>query len=105
MFQKPQPSDGGIYKCHIKNEFGELNANLNLNIEVAPTIKKAPRIVSIINRKITIECVVMSTSKPACSWSRNSVKVKQDARHGVTVNEVKPLKILNRIIRLICSYD
>ena len=31
--QKPQPSDGGVYKCNIKNEFGELNANLNLNIE------------------------------------------------------------------------
>lgn len=31
--QKPQPADGGIYKCNIKNEFGELNANLNLNIE------------------------------------------------------------------------
>lgn len=33
MVQKPQPSDGGVYKCNIKNEFGELNANLNLNIE------------------------------------------------------------------------
>ena len=32
-WQKPQPSDGGVYKCNIKNEFGELNANLNLNIE------------------------------------------------------------------------
>ena len=31
--QKPQPSDGGVYKCNIRNEFGELNANLNLNIE------------------------------------------------------------------------
>lgn len=31
--QKPQPTDGGVYKCNIKNEFGELNANLNLNIE------------------------------------------------------------------------
>lgn len=33
LLQKPQPTDGGVYKCNIKNEFGELNANLNLNIE------------------------------------------------------------------------
>merc|ERR1711915_803904 len=54
--RKPQPLDGGVYKCNIRNEFGELNANLNLNIEVAPTIKKPPKIVSVFNKKVVLEC-------------------------------------------------
>lgn len=29
----PQKEDSGLYKCNIKNAFGELNANLTLNIE------------------------------------------------------------------------
>lgn len=29
----PGADDSGLYKCNIKNEFGELNANLTLNIE------------------------------------------------------------------------
>lgn len=29
----PQMEDSGLYKCNIKNDLGELNANLTLNIE------------------------------------------------------------------------
>lgn len=29
----PNKEDSGLYKCNIKNPFGELNANLTLNIE------------------------------------------------------------------------
>lgn len=29
----PNKEDSGLYKCNIKNQFGELNANLTLNIE------------------------------------------------------------------------
>ena len=29
----PQLEDSGLYKCNIKNNLGELNANLTLNIE------------------------------------------------------------------------
>lgn len=29
----PQIEDSGLYKCNIKNNLGELNANLTLNIE------------------------------------------------------------------------
>ncbi|XP_069946180.1 obscurin-like isoform X5 [Cherax quadricarinatus] len=87
IVKKPQPTDGGVYKCNIKNEFGELNANLNLNIEVAPTIKRPPKIVSVFNKKVVIECVIMSTSKPACSWYKDSTKVRLDSRHCVNINE------------------
>jgi len=87
IVKKPQPTDGGAYKCYIRNMFGELNANLNLNIEVAPTIKRPPRIVSIVNRTVTIECLVMSTSQPACHWFKDASKVQMDLRHCVTVTE------------------
>ena len=30
---EPQLDDSGLYKCNIKNNLGELNANLTLNIE------------------------------------------------------------------------
>ncbi|KAK4328937.1 hypothetical protein Pmani_000687 [Petrolisthes manimaculis] len=85
--RKPQPTDGGVYKCNIKNEFGELNANLNLNIEVAPTIKRQPKVVSVINRKIIIECIVISSSKPACNWLKETTKVRLDTRHCLNINE------------------
>lgn len=29
----PGKEDSGLYKCNIKNQFGELNANLTLNVE------------------------------------------------------------------------
>lgn len=32
-FQDPSKDDGGAYKCHMINEHGELNANLNLDIQ------------------------------------------------------------------------
>lgn len=29
----PNKTDSGLYKCNIKNQYGELNANLTLNVE------------------------------------------------------------------------
>lgn len=34
--QKPSSDDGGDYKCIVKNEHGQLQAKLNLNIEAEP---------------------------------------------------------------------
>lgn len=36
----PAPEDSGLYKCNIKNEFGEINANLTLNIESTSGLSK-----------------------------------------------------------------
>ena len=33
FLQNATPANGGLYKCNIKNEIGETNANLTLNIE------------------------------------------------------------------------
>merc|ERR1711915_417578 len=79
--------DAGKYKVTAKNQLGESNANISLNFDIAPTIKAPPRIVSIINRKVLMECVVMSASQPACTWFQNSAHIKMDARHTVTVQK------------------
>ena len=34
--QKPTADDGGDYKCVVKNDLGQLQAKLNLNIEAEP---------------------------------------------------------------------
>merc|ERR1719318_2535642 len=86
--RKPQPADGGIYKCNIKNEFGELNANLNLNIEVAPSIKRQPTIVKIEEKKVLIESTIMSSSKPSVSWIKDNkeldLKINQHYQSTIT---------------------
>lgn len=33
ILNDPGPEDSGLYKCNIKNDLGELNANLTLNVE------------------------------------------------------------------------
>ena len=36
FFQNPTADDGGDYKCVVKNDLGQLQAKLNLNIEAEP---------------------------------------------------------------------
>merc|ERR1711923_628461 len=36
----PAPENAGLYKCVVNNKYGEINANLSLNIEVAPVVRK-----------------------------------------------------------------
>jgi hypothetical protein len=40
--QDPAPENAGLYKCVVNNKYGEINANLSLNIEVAPVIRSVP---------------------------------------------------------------
>ncbi len=59
-FQSPNAEDGGDYKCIVKNDLGQLQAKLNLNIEAepatpspdqaaagAPTFTEKPKIVTL----------------------------------------------------------
>ena len=36
--QNPTADDGGDYKCVVKNDLGQLQAKLNLNIEAEPAV-------------------------------------------------------------------
>ena len=60
--QDPSADDGGDYKCLVKNEMGQLQAKLNLNIEAepatpgkttdAPTFVEKPKIVTLNEGKL-----------------------------------------------------
>lgn len=70
----------------------ETNVSISFTCTVAPTIKKPPKIVSVFNRKVVMECVVMSTSKPACNWFKDATKVRLDTRHCVNILEVSSIR-------------
>lgn len=78
--QDPSADDGGDYKCLVKNEMGQLQAKLNLNIEAepstpgkaatdAPTFIEKPKIVTLNDGKL-VQLIVRykATSKCTCSW-------------------------------------
>ncbi|KFM81373.1 Twitchin, partial [Stegodyphus mimosarum] len=82
-------TDAGLYKCNVKNVHGESNANLTLNIELAPVIKEKPKIIKKeIHKKVVIECRVASVSKPTCTWFKESSMVSESSKHTVRITEV-----------------
>ncbi|KAH9628229.1 hypothetical protein HF086_006706 [Spodoptera exigua] len=82
----PGIEDSGLYKCNIKNELGELNANLTLNIEIIPVIKEKPKIIKIVKKKtVIVECKVLSKFAPACTWFKENTAVKEGSRHTVLI--------------------
>ena len=101
LTQNPNKSEGGAYKCVIKNTHGELIANLNLNIE-AQEVKKGEPPVFIEKPKITteksdkliiMECLVKSDPKPDVTWefegkviSDKSARIKKSIKSGSKEN-------------------
>lgn len=86
----PDLDDSGLYKCNIKNQYGELNANLTLNVEIVPIIKDKPRIIKIIKKRTAIiECTVASKFEPKCSWFKETREITIDNRHSCKIDKVK----------------
>ncbi|KAM3957310.1 projectin protein bent isoform 8-T9 [Aphomia sociella] len=86
----PGIEDSGLYKCNIKNELGELNANLTLNIEIIPVIKEKPKIIKIVKKKtVIVECKVLSKFAPSCTWFKETAAVKEDSRHTVLIEPLR----------------
>merc|ERR1712112_472001 len=87
---KPSGEDGGDYKCMMKNEYGQLQAKLNLNIETepavaaatpagqAPTFVEKPKIVTKEEGKlITMIVRYRAESKCECTWSFKETTIKE----------------------------
>lgn len=95
-------SDGGVYKCVVKNDAGEINANLNLNIEgggdddsEGPKFVEKPRIISERDGKLVImECKVRAKPKPTINWIHEGVTVKEGRRIKQTVTQEKDIYII-----------
>lgn len=90
--QKPVGDDSGDYKCIIKNEHGELVANLKLHIEGAkmegdpPKFVERPKITSERNGKlIVMECKVKAKPKPDIIWYYENSVVKETTRIRQTI--------------------
>lgn len=91
----PAAADGGVYRCHVQNEFGESNANLNLNIEAepepegdGPTFVDKPRIVSENNGKLVImDCKVKANPRPEITWTRDGVTVTESSKCIMSMRE------------------
>merc|ERR1712020_602544 len=77
--QDPSAEDGGDYKCLVKNDHGQLQAKLNLNIEAepaaaaqakspitdAPTFVEKPKIVTLNDGKL-VQLIVRYKASSKC---------------------------------------
>lgn len=100
--QDPSGKDGGPYKCHVKNEHGESNAKLNLNIETeqevggaAPSFVEKPRIESSSDGKtVTMQCKVKADPKPSVVWYKESTIIKESSRISIKITQVDTYAIM-----------
>ncbi|XP_053200690.1 twitchin-like isoform X3 [Panonychus citri] len=85
----PELTDAGQYKCNVRNPAGESNANLKLNIELAPVIKEKPKVIKQTKeRKVVIEVRIASGAAPKVQWMKESTVIREDSRHVVRIQEV-----------------
>ncbi|XP_037071186.1 twitchin-like [Pollicipes pollicipes] len=86
---EPRPEDAGLYKCSVKNEAGEINANLTLNIEVVPEMRQQPRVIVIRERRVVIiESRITCVNRPNVQWLHQMRQVTGDSRRSVIVEQV-----------------
>merc|ERR1712110_277594 len=77
--------DGGLYKVTAKNELGEGNANITINLQgpkvPPPTLKGPPEIkLDETGKIIIIRIGVAATELPDLTWTCNGKSVKDDKR-------------------------
>merc|ERR1711936_905142 len=103
MGTDPVPENAGLYKCVVNNKHGEINANLSLNIEVAPVIRERPIVKKVEKKKsVVLQCAVQSSQDIDVQWfkegtaisagktSRYSVeKKKSEIRDGETIVQLQ----------------
>uniref|UniRef100_A0A0R3RHA4 Ig-like domain-containing protein n=1 Tax=Elaeophora elaphi TaxID=1147741 RepID=A0A0R3RHA4_9BILA len=99
IFKEPNVGDGGAYKCTASNQFGESNANINLNFAGAgdeqkgvakgPTFLSKPRIIPKDGGAlIVMECRVKSASKPHGIWYKNGVPIHENALYSIFFSDL-----------------
>merc|ERR1712212_761891 len=82
----PAPENAGLYKCVVSNQYGEINANLSLNIEVAPIIRERPIIKKVEKKKsVVLQCAVQGTQEIDVQWFKGdqAIDTKEQAKFAV----------------------
>merc|ERR1711979_94756 len=75
----PAPENAGTYKCVVNNKFGEINANLSLNIEIAPVIRERPIIKKVEKKKsVVLQCAVQGSQDIDVQWFKEGHAIKVD---------------------------
>ncbi|XP_067934437.1 twitchin-like [Watersipora subatra] len=80
----PQASDGGTYRCNAKNEFGESNANIALNLQGlkgGPTFLQKPKVTQK-DGNVIIEVVCQAT-KVQLDWFREDKPIISGQKHQI----------------------
>merc|ERR1712083_439779 len=82
----PAPENAGLYKCVVHNRYGEINANLSLNIEVAPVIRERPIIKRVEKKKsVVLQCSVAAEQDIEVQWFKEgqAIQTTKDSRFSV----------------------
>ena len=86
FIQDPAPENAGLYKCVVNNKYGEINANLSLNIEVAPVIRDRPIVKKVEKKKsVVLQCAVQGTQDIDVQWFKEgqAISATKGARFSV----------------------
>jgi hypothetical protein len=111
LLQDPSGADGGTYRCHVKNDYGESNANLNLNIESepeldgnGPTFVEKPRITSEKNGKLVImDFKVKADPKPTITWYREGKVIKESSKIKISMTQTKEIYYIRLELTVSCQ--
>merc|ERR1712038_1024981 len=82
----PAPENAGLYKCVVNNKYGEINANLSLNIEVAPVIRERPIVKKVEKKKsVVLQCAVQGTQDIDVQWFKEGqqISAKTGGRYSI----------------------
>jgi hypothetical protein len=78
LLQDPAPENAGMYKCVVSNKFGEINANLSLNIEIAPVIRERPIIKKVEKKKsVVLQCAVQGSQDIEVQWFKEGCAINE----------------------------
>ena len=77
-----------MYKCVVSNKFGEINANLSLNIEIAPVIRERPIIKKVEKKKsVVLQCAVQGSQDIDVQWFKEGQPISTDTGERFTIEK------------------
>merc|ERR1712107_24528 len=84
----PAPEKAGMYRCVVSNQFGEINANLSLNIEVAPVIRDRPIIKKVEKKKsVVLQCAVQGSQDIDVQWFKEGQPISTETGERFTIEK------------------